>query len=374
MRIEAVITKTWNCHGRGTRRLPVFPRRHSVQALRLSPWRARAWIGCRVSEFSSCWPVARPAVRVARAVRARVCGERGELARREGRGPARPGPGPRVRRRRALRLRLQNRLDVQRHGDGQEGARDLAHRAGRMVLEVDRARCCRRMLSRAARRRAGAADAQRLGNMARHSAEDTMSRVLRMLAAVLIQLAYAAPALAYRPFDSTDADVAKAGEFELEFGPVQRFDQGGKRFADAPAVVANFGLTRGHELVIETRREVALDAEPGEPRSSFVDNGVFIKQVLRRGILQDEKGPSVATEYGILLPDRHGDSGTGASIAGIVCQRGDAGRLRGRDPRGSLFVACASGRRSVRRARVRQLQHDFGTRRRHLARARRAFL
>jgi len=154
-----------------------------------------------------------------------------------------------------------------------------------------------------------------------------MSRVLRMLAAVLIQLAYAAPALAYRPFDSTDADVAKAGEFELEFGPVQRFDQGGKRFADAPAVVANFGLTRDHELVIETRREVALDAEPGEPRSSFVDNGVFIKQVLRRGILQDEKGPSVATEYGILLPDQHGDSGTGASIAGIVSQRGDAGTI-----------------------------------------------
>ncbi len=30
----------------------------------------------------------------------------------------------------------------------------------------------------------------------------------------------AAPALAYRPFDSTDADVAGPGEFELELGPV----------------------------------------------------------------------------------------------------------------------------------------------------------
>jgi hypothetical protein len=148
-----------------------------------------------------------------------------------------------------------------------------------------------------------------------------------MVAIVVFQLGYAGWAWGYRPFDSTDADVAKAGEFELEFGPVQRFDQGGKRFADAPAVVANIGLARDRELVIETRREVALDAEPGEPHSSFVDSGAFIKQVLRRGALQDETGPSVATEYGILLPDQHGDHGAGASVAGIVSQRWDAGTV-----------------------------------------------
>ena len=146
--------------------------------------------------------------------------------------------------------------------------------------------------------------------------------VLGFTATVL--LAYAGFAAAYRPFDSTDADVAKAGEFELELGPVQRFKEGGKRFADAPAVVANIGLARDRELVLETRREVALDAEPGEPRSALVDNGVFIKQVLRRGALQDEPGPSVATEYGVLLPDQHGQNETGLSIAGIVSQRWDA--------------------------------------------------
>jgi hypothetical protein len=149
---------------------------------------------------------------------------------------------------------------------------------------------------------------------------------MRGLAAVAL-LAYVGLALAYRPFDSTDAAVAKAGEFELELGPVQRLNQGGKRFADAPALVANFGLARDRELVIETRREVALDAEPGEPRSAFVDDGVFIKQVLRRGALQDESGPSIATEYGVLLPEQHGEHGTGASVAGIVSQRGDAGTV-----------------------------------------------
>jgi hypothetical protein len=140
-------------------------------------------------------------------------------------------------------------------------------------------------------------------------------------------LAYAGVALAYRPFDSTDADVAKAGEFELELGPVQRTNEGGKRFADVPAVVANIGLARDRELVIEARHQVALDPEPDEHRSALVDNGVFIKQVLRRGALQDEPGLSVATEYGVLLPDVHGEHGTGASLAGIVSQRGDAGTV-----------------------------------------------
>jgi len=146
-----------------------------------------------------------------------------------------------------------------------------------------------------------------------------------LTAAVLF--AYAGCAFAYRPFDSTDADVAKAGELEIELGPVQWLRENGKRFLQVPAVIANFGLERERELVIEGRHEVALDPEPGEPRSALVDNGVFIKQVLRRGVLQDAPGLSVATEYGVLLPDVHGERGTGASVAGIVSQRADAGTV-----------------------------------------------
>lgn len=140
-------------------------------------------------------------------------------------------------------------------------------------------------------------------------------------------LGYAAFAFAYRPFDSTDADVAKPGELEVELGPVQWLRENGKRFLQVPAVIANFGLERERELVIEGRHEVALDAEPGEYRSALVDNGVFIKQVLRRGVLQDEAGPSVATEYGVLLPDVHGEHGTGLSAAGIVSERWHAGSV-----------------------------------------------
>ena len=150
---------------------------------------------------------------------------------------------------------------------------------------------------------------------------------MRTLAHVLalLVLGYGSEALAYRPFDGTDADVAKAGEVEIELAPVQWLREGGKRFLQAPAAIANFGLSHEHELVIEGRREIAIDREPGEPRSALVDTGAFIKQVLRRGVLQDESGPSVATEYGLLLPEVNGTPGTGLSLAGIVSQRWDAG-------------------------------------------------
>src|SRR5437762_8053843 len=144
---------------------------------------------------------------------------------------------------------------------------------------------------------------------------------MRVAFLVLCLLPLSEPALALRPYDSTDADVAKQGEFELELGPVGRRREGSKRIEVAPAVIGNFGLEGDRELVIQGQREVALDREPGEPCSAIVDNGIFIKQVLRKGTLQDASGASIATEYGLLLPAVHGEKGTGFSVAGIVSQR-----------------------------------------------------
>jgi hypothetical protein len=148
-----------------------------------------------------------------------------------------------------------------------------------------------------------------------------------MRSVAILLIAYSSLALAYRPFDSTDADVAHAGEAEIELGPVQWLRQGSQRFLQAPAVVANFGFSKDRELVIEGRHEIARDPEPGESRSSLVDNAVSIKQVLRRGVLQDETGPSVATEYGVLLPGVNTQHGTGLSLAGIVSQRSELGTI-----------------------------------------------
>ena len=149
----------------------------------------------------------------------------------------------------------------------------------------------------------------------------------RRLCAALALAMLSAPALAYRPFDSTDADVAGPGEFELELGPLGWLRQGADTFRVAPAVVANLGLPWDSELVLEGERQVALDPAASEPKTSLVDTGVFVKTVLREGALQDARGPSVAAEYGVLLPEVHGQSGTGASLTGIVSQRWEAGTL-----------------------------------------------
>jgi hypothetical protein len=144
------------------------------------------------------------------------------------------------------------------------------------------------------------------------------------VALVMLLAGTSSQVLAYRPFDSTDADVAADGEFELELEPVGWLREGSAKFVVAPAVVANIGLAGERELVLQGQRQVLQDPQPGEPRISLVDTGLFVKQMLRNGVLQDETGPSVATEFGLLLPEVHGQSGTGFSWAGIVSQRWDA--------------------------------------------------
>jgi len=147
-------------------------------------------------------------------------------------------------------------------------------------------------------------------------------RTLCILCTCVCALAPAS-ALAYRPFDSTDADVAKAGDLEIELGPVGRLREGSTRIRVQPAIIANYGLAGERELVLEGRREVLLEGEEDQPRSSLRDNALSLKQVLRKGVLQDAAGPSVATEISLLLPDVHGDKGTGASVTGIVSRRSE---------------------------------------------------
>jgi hypothetical protein len=140
-------------------------------------------------------------------------------------------------------------------------------------------------------------------------------------AAALVSL-LPSPALAYRPFDGTDAAVADVKEVEIEFQPF-----GWRRDADqktlvGPAVRFNWGFAEQWELVAEGQYESPLS--PSGP-SSFVATGAFLKWVVKPGVLQDKAGLSIATEFGPLLPEANGDRGTGFSWAAIVSQRGDWG-------------------------------------------------
>lgn len=128
-------------------------------------------------------------------------------------------------------------------------------------------------------------------------------------------------AFAYRPFDGTDASVAEAGEFELEFSPVGYLREGSARSLIAPALVANWGISHDREIVLEGKLKTLRDSPPEGHRTSLEDTAFSLKQVHRRGSLQDGTGPSIASECGVLLPTMYGESGIGASCAGIVSQR-----------------------------------------------------
>jgi hypothetical protein len=153
------------------------------------------------------------------------------------------------------------------------------------------------------------------------------SHPARRAAASLILLGVAAcagPAFAYRPFDGTDAAVAAPGELEIELQPAGVEREQGTQTLIAPWTVVNIGLSEGWEAVFEGRGETPLSPSGS---TNLMMGGAFLKHVVVPGVLQDKSGPSIATEFGVLLPDSTGDSGVGASWAGIVSQRGDWGTV-----------------------------------------------
>src|SRR6267378_43038 len=149
-------------------------------------------------------------------------------------------------------------------------------------------------------------------------------RLAPELVIALCLIAWSGPAWAYRPFDGTDAAVAAPGELEIELQPAGRLHEGGNTTLVAPATVINYGLSEGWEAVFEGQGQTLLS--PSGP-TSLTSAGAFLKHVLQPGSLQDKTGPSVATEFGVLLPDSTGSSGVGASLAGIVSQRWDWGTI-----------------------------------------------
>ena len=139
---------------------------------------------------------------------------------------------------------------------------------------------------------------------------------------LLAVVAVGRSALAYRPFNGTDAAVAEPGVVELELGRIQYFELGQTPTLFSPDVVLNYGIGERWEFVLQGR--LAHELLPDSQGPNLVDNGVFLKGILREGSLQDKAGPSIATEFGLLLPATRDEPGTGASLAFIVSQRWQA--------------------------------------------------
>jgi hypothetical protein len=153
---------------------------------------------------------------------------------------------------------------------------------------------------------------------------------------------FAEPALAYRPFDGTDAAVANLNEVEIELQPAGHLQTGPQSTLVAPEVVYNYGFAERWEMVLQGQLETPLS--PGGP-SSLAATGAFLKYVVQPGVLQGQSGISIATEFGPLLPGINTDPGVGFSWAGIVSQRWDWGTAHfnvetnlTRDQHGEVFL------------------------------------
>ncbi len=119
----------------------------------------------------------------------------------------------------------------------------------------------------------------------------------RSLLLTFVLLLPASHAWGYRPFVSTDAAVADPQEMEIEVGyfNLERAEEANTFII--PKVVFNYGVIRDLEVVGEF--EVA---KPPEEDVQLVDPGLFLKAVLKEGILQEKNGIGFAVEAGPLLP------------------------------------------------------------------------
>lgn len=134
----------------------------------------------------------------------------------------------------------------------------------------------------------------------------------------------ASAAHAYRPFDSTDADVAAPHELEAEVG-ISTARNESTRSSSIPTITLNFGAGHGRELSIDATLE--RDTEQGHERDSLSGAGVTLKQVLRPGSLQGGSGISLAGAASLLIPASRDDLGPGGSILFIASRAGRAGTI-----------------------------------------------
>jgi hypothetical protein len=167
-------------------------------------------------------------------------------------------------------------------------------------------------------------------------------RILVRLAFFVAAMGAPVTAHAYRPFDGTDADVAKPGEFELEMGPGYMAGPAMPPTFALPTMVLNQGMGHGFEFVVDGTNQMPLHRAGGEPVASLVDTDVQLKWLFHEGSLQGRSGLSAATEFGPLLPtSEQGHYGADANV--IVSQRWSAltlhlnnGYVRTRDAKNEI--------------------------------------
>jgi len=74
----------------------------------------------------------------------------------------------------------------------------------------------------------------------------------------MLTLVVTGPALAFRPFNGTDAAVADIGELEIEFKPAGRLKHGSSISVLGPVGILNYGFAKDWEVVVQGQLETPL--------------------------------------------------------------------------------------------------------------------
>jgi hypothetical protein len=128
-----------------------------------------------------------------------------------------------------------------------------------------------------------------------------LSKKFGAFAGGVLAIVLVAPcAHAYRPFDGTDADVSSLGELELEIGPLGYLRASHDSALVFASTVVNYGFLPRWEVVAEGQGVAGFD---GTLPPRFTDGSLFVKHVLRSGVLQGKTGISLAVELGVLFPN-----------------------------------------------------------------------
>jgi hypothetical protein len=116
--------------------------------------------------------------------------------------------------------------------------------------------------------------------------------------------------------------VADKGAWEFEFSPLsyEHGDAGVNLIA--PSLRANYGIAEDWEVVVEG--QVNNFVHGG---SELSEAQLDAKTVLREGSLQKKDGPSLGSEFSILLPGIGTEDGAGFEWTGILSQRWEWGAI-----------------------------------------------
>ena len=103
-------------------------------------------------------------------------------------------------------------------------------------------------------------------------------------------------ALAYRPFEGTDAAVADVSELEIELGPAEPLRDGRQRSLTAPETVFDLSVAKDWEVGLQGQAVTLRSLGPAQP--SLVGDALFLKGLLRDGVLQTNPSPASPSSSG----------------------------------------------------------------------------